>query len=231
MLRNPGALDGICPGMKIVLAAALAAALAACEARLPTAPEQKVEYRPGEAGTIDHALCLLGFTAIALKEARTTGHHLVTATINGKEGVFVLDTGANMSVIDVDHAAHFGVEAARGSRGGATGIGGARSAQQTPIESLSLGGVEVRHRRMVLTDLGPLGDALAPLAGGAVHGLIGQDVLKEHRAVIDVERPLLYLIEEDRDPAPVPAERCRGEEEKTKAGGEKKASGSTSAGP
>jgi hypothetical protein len=66
----------------------------------------------------------------------------------------------------------------------------------------------VRQRRIVLADLGPLGDAMAPLAGGAVHGLIGQDVLKEHRAVIDVERPLLYLIEADRDPAPVAAERC-----------------------
>ena len=183
---------------------------------MPGAPEQEVGYRPGEAGTIDHALCLLGFTAIPLKEARTTGHHLVTARINGKEGVFVLDTGANMSVIDVDHAAHFGIEAGRGSRGGATGLGGARAASQASIESLSLGGIDVRQRRMVLTDLGQLGDALAPLAGGAVHGLIGQDVLKEHRAVIDVERPILYLIEEDQDPAPVPAERC-GKEAEAKA--------------
>ena len=88
-------------------------------------------------------------------------------------------------------------------------LGGANAARQVGIESLSLGDVPIRQRRMVLTDLGPLGDALAPLAGGAVHGLIGQDVLKEHRAVIDVERPLLYLIESDKDPAPVPAERCR----------------------
>ena len=200
--------------MKIVLSAALLALLAACEARLPNGPREEVEYRPGEAGTVDHALCLLGFTAIPLKEARTTGHHLVTARVNGKEGVFVLDTGANMSVIDVDHAAHFGIEAGRGPRSGATGFGGARSASQARIDSLSLGGVDVRHRQMVLTDLGALGDALAPLAGGAVHGLIGQDVLKEHRAVIDVERPILYLIEEDEDPAPVPAERCRAEEER-----------------
>lgn len=89
-------------------------------------------------------------------------------------------------------------------------LGGANAARQVGIESLSLGGIAIRQRRMVLTDLGPLGDALAPLAGGAVHGLIGQDVLKEHRAVIDVERPLLYLIAGDQEPGPVPAERCRG---------------------
>lgn len=194
--------------MKIVLAAALAVALAGCEAPAPAPPAP--DYRPEEAGTVDHALCLLGFTAIPLGEARTTGHHLVTATVNGREGVFILDTGANVSVIDSDHAADFGLSAGRPSPGGAVVLGGPRPARQVAIESLSLGPVSIRQRRMIVTDLGPMGDALAPLAGGAIHGLIGQDVLKEHRAVIDVERPLLYLIEADRDPAPVPAERCRG---------------------
>jgi predicted aspartyl protease len=198
--------------MKIVLAAVASLALAACDGVAPPAPEApKVEYRPEQAGTVDHALCLLGFTAIPLREARSTGHHLVTAAVNGKEGVFVLDTGANLSVIDVDHAAYFGLAAATGRRGGATGLGGSNIARQVAIESLALGGVKVRQRRMVVTDLGSIGDALAPLSGGAVHGLIGQDVLKEHRAVIDVKRPILYLIEADEDPAPVPAERCRAE--------------------
>ena len=112
-------------------------------------------------------------------------------------------------MIDSDHAAHFGLAAARGRQGGATGVGGSTAARQVPIESLAFGAVELRQRRMVVTDLGSIGDALAPLAGGAVHGIIGQDVLKEHRAVIDVERPLLYLVEADEDPKPVPAERCR----------------------
>jgi hypothetical protein len=194
--------------MKQLLAAALFTALAACDMPLPQAEPKKVEYRPQDAGTVDHALCLLGFTAIPLKEARTTGHHLVSATVNGTEGVFVLDTGANLSVIDVDHAARFGLDPASGVRGGATGLGGGNVARQASIKTLSLGGVDVRQRRIVLTDLGAIGDALAPLAGGAVHGLIGQDVLKEHRAVIDVKRPLLYLIEADEEPAPVAAERC-----------------------
>ncbi len=194
--------------MKIVLAAVLIAAAAGCDA--PIDERAAPDYRPEEAGTVDHALCLLGFTAIPLRSARTTGHHLVSARINGREGVFVLDTGANVSVIDSDHAAHFRLGGGKASAGGAVVLGGANAAKQVGIESLSLGKVSIRQRRMVLTDLGPLGDALAPLAGGAVHGLIGQDVLKEHRAVIDVERPLLYLIEGDQEPEPVPAERCRG---------------------
>lgn len=205
--REHGALARICSAMKIVLAAVLVIAAAGCDA--PISEKAARDYRPEEAGTVDHALCLLGFTAVPLRSARTTGHHLVAASINGREGVFVLDTGANVSVIDSDHAGYFGLGGQRPSVGGAVVLGGSNAARQVAIESLSLGGVAIRQRRMVLTDLGPLGDALAPLAGGAVHGLIGQDVLKEHRAIIDVERPLLYLIERDQEPGPVPAERCR----------------------
>jgi hypothetical protein len=195
--------------MKIVLAAVLPLALCACDMIAPPPKEAaKVDYRPERAGTVDHALCLLGFTAIPLREARGTGHHLVTTAVNGREGVFILDTGANLSVIDSDHARHFGIAAERGRAGGATGIGGSNAARQVRIESLAFGRVKLRQKRMVVTDLGSIGDALAPLAGGAVHGLIGQDVLKEHRAVIDVERPLLYLIEAAEDPAPIAAERC-----------------------
>lgn len=57
------------------------------------------------------------------------------------------------------------------------------------------------------TDLSQLTRMLTPFSG-AVHGIIGQDVMKEHRAVVDVGGPAVHLIEADRDPAPVPAERC-----------------------
>ncbi len=191
--------------MKIVHAATLLLASAACEAPAGPAPA----YRPQEAGTVDHALCLLGFTAIPLRRTLATGHHLIEATLNGRKGLFVLDTGANMSVLDSEHAAAFGLADAASSPGGALGVGSRLNARQVSIENLSLGPIRVRQRRIVITDLGQLGDALAPLAGGAVHGLIGQDVLNEHRAVIDVSRPLLYLIEADREPAPVPAAQCR----------------------
>lgn len=194
--------------MRAVLAALLL--LAACDRLAPSA--EKVEYRPGEAGTVDHALCLLGFTAVPLRRTSATGHHLVEARLNGREALFVLDTGANLSIVDESHVAEFGLSD-RGARpGGGFAVGGAVRARQVGIRSLELGGVPIRQRRIVVADLGHLTSAMRPLAGGAVHGLIGQDVLNEHRAVIDMDRPLLYLIAADRDPAPVPAQRCRREE-------------------
>ena len=166
------------------------------------------DYRPGEAGTADHALCLLGFTALPVREV-STGHHLIEATINGREGEFVLDTGANMTVIDLAHVDRFGISPTSGAVGGALGVGGGGQARRSPIDSFRIGAVEVRQRRVVTADLGQLLRSLGRVSGTTVYGIVGQDVLKEHRAIIDVARPMLYLMAEDRDPAPVAAERCR----------------------
>lgn len=191
--------------MRLATACALAALVLASGCRQPSSP---VEYRPTEAGTVDHALCLLGFAAVPVREIRT-GHHLVQATINGRSGDFVLDTGANMSVIDRAHLGQFGISPDSGDIGGAVGVGAVGEARRVSIEGFRVGPVQIRQGRVVTSDLGNLLTTLGQVTGTTVNGIIGQDVLNEHRAIIDVARPMLYLMEDDRDPAPVPAERCR----------------------
>ena len=170
------------------------------------------EYHPEKAGTVDHALCLLGFTAVPVREV-ATGHHLIQATINGRTGEFVLDTGANMTVIDRSHLADFGIAPGSGDLGAAIGVGGGGQARRVRIESFAIGPVAIRQNRVVTSDLGGLLTTLGRVSGTTVNGIVGQDVLNEHRAIIDVSRPMLYLMVADRDPAPVPAERCAAAEE------------------
>lgn len=142
----------------------------------------------------------------------TTGHHLVEATINGKTGEFILDTGANMTVIDHRFAGEFGVTPGSGGLGGAIGVGGGGRASRAAIDGFSVGPIAVRQNRIVMADLGQLLQSLSRMSGTTVYGIVGQDVLNEHRAIIDVSRPMLYMMDADRDPAPVPAERCGGGE-------------------
>ena len=193
---------------RLALALATLLLLAACEQQ---ASGPAVAYHPEDVGTVDHALCLLGFTAVPVTEVNT-GHHLVDATINGSTGKFVLDTGANMTVIDTSHLQRFGLTEGSGSLGGAIGIGAAGQANRVRIDSFTIGGVEIRQGRVVTSDLGQLLTVLGRASGTTVNGIVGQDVLNEHRAIIDVARPMLYLMRADRDPAPVPAERCGAEE-------------------
>jgi hypothetical protein len=192
--------------MRALLALAALIPLAACEQVMTSTPD----YRPQDAGTVDQAMCLLGFAAVPLREL-LTGHHLVDATINGVAGTFVLDTGANASVVNAGVAGQFGLTPAAGGLVPAIGIGvgGAQKAGTSSIDSLTIGGIDIRQRRMMTADLDQVVRLLRPLAGGAqISGIIGQDVMKEHRAVIDVAKPILYLIAADADPAPVDAAAC-----------------------
>jgi len=194
----------------LLLAAALA--LAGCKEVLTRAGD----YEPQKAGSVDQAMCLLGFTAVPLREL-LTGHHLVEAELNGKSGSFVLDTGANATVVHAAYAAELGLTGRSAGPAGAIGLGGALKASQARLESMRIGGVPIRRDRVLTTDLQQVVRLLGPLSGGRLYGIIGQDVMKEHRAVIDVAKPILYLVSADRDPSPVPAERCAGSGQGEKA--------------
>ena len=188
------------------IACAALIALSACDRA--TAPVPAPDYRPEEAGTVDHALCLLGFEAVPLREL-ATGHHLVDVNVNGRSAAFILDTGANMSVVHAPLAGALGIDAGRtGAR--SIAVPGGRVAGQGGVDSLSIGGVPIRQANLVVADLGQLLSTMSSVSGETVHGLIGQDIMKEHRAVIDVARSILYLIEADREPAPVDSGRCTG---------------------
>jgi hypothetical protein len=205
---------------RLLALAAAAFALGACD-RLSSQATPEADYRPEEAGTVDHALCLLGFRGVPLRELMT-GHHLVEAELNGRKGVFILDTGANASVLHAPHAARFGVGEGLTAPAAAVGLGGAMKARQARLETLSIGGIAIRQSRIMTADLAQIEQMLGRISGETLSGIIGQDVMKEHRAVIDVDGPILYLMEQDRDPAPVPAERCRRADEPG-AKGKKKA--------
>lgn len=175
-----------------------------------SAERPAADYRPQDAGTIDHALCLLGFVSVPVTGVNP-GHHLVEATINGVTGNFVLDTGANLSVVNAPQAERFGLSARGGTlfgAGTARFAGNTGAARAVAVDSFTMGDMTVRQRRVLVADLGGLLDSLGQVSGREISGLIGQDVMNEHRAIIDVKRPMLYVMAEDREPAPVPAENC-----------------------
>jgi len=183
-------------------------ATSGCDELVPTPERAAVDYRPELAGTVDHAMCLLGFTAVALRTL-STGHHLVDGNLNGRDATFVLDTGANLSVVNASVADDFGLSPQPGVIGGAMGLGGAMSATRSRIDALRIGAVDIRQSHIMGADLSQVEGVLGRISGTPIHGIIGQDVMTEHRAVIDVARPMLYLQQEASAPAPVPADQCR----------------------
>lgn len=133
-----------------------------------------------------------GFYRIPLKKL-STGHYLFSAKINGVKGNFILDTGASTSCIGFTEGAHFLLisedSVIRAAGAGAVNMKTMYSRNNT----FGIKNWKTQDMDFVLFDLSHVNEALAQAEEKAVHGIIGADFLKHHRAVIDYGRNCFYV--------------------------------------
>ncbi|MDX1270804.1 retropepsin-like aspartic protease [Bizionia paragorgiae] len=133
-----------------------------------------------------------GYTKIKLRFTKTN-HFEIKATINGVKGLFILDTGASSSCIGFDDAEHFKLEVkasdVKASGAGATNMLTRISKQNT----LQIGRWKKDKVTFVLFDLSHVNTALTTHNAQPVNGIIGADILKKGKGIIDYEKKYLYL--------------------------------------
>ncbi|MEM0517733.1 MULTISPECIES: retropepsin-like aspartic protease family protein [Aequorivita] len=133
-----------------------------------------------------------GFYRVPLKKL-ATGHYLFSAKINGVLGHFILDTGASTSCVGINNAAHF-LLISEDSLIKAAGAGATNMETMfSRGNSFTIKKWHVNKMDFVLFDLSHVNEALLQANENAIHGIIGADFLKEHRAVIDYGRNCFYV--------------------------------------
>ena len=162
--------------------AASAATPAAAQARLATRADSTLPCRPG-------------FTTIRMTPL-ASGHHSVSIALNGKPGLFLIDTGAGATIIHAPYLAKFAL-APTAAAGIAANGGGKARYEPVSINALTVGGARTRLHRIYAMDLSYLVDAVNAASAQPIQGLVGQDVLRDQKAVIDVDQSLLHLANPD----------------------------------
>jgi len=133
-----------------------------------------------------------GYKRIKLRYTETE-HFEVKATINSVEGRFILDTGASSTCVDFSRVKFFKLFA-RNSDVKAAGAGATDMLTQVSENNkLELGDWLEPDADVVVFDLSHVNAALLNHKATEVDGIIGADVLKEGRAVIDYKQKALYL--------------------------------------
>ncbi|GAA0871526.1 hypothetical protein GCM10009117_06720 [Gangjinia marincola] len=123
----------------------------------------------------------------------STNHLELVVAVNSIEGRFILDTGASSSCIGFDSVAHFELEA-EDSDIKAAGAGAVNMLTQVSTKNeLTIGTWRKRKIDFVLFDLKHVNQALEEHNAKKVHGILGADVLKKGKAVIDYSKKNLYL--------------------------------------
>lgn len=142
---------------------------------------------------LESILTKQGYCSINLKRTKSN-HFEIKAKINQTKGRFILDTGASNSCVGFDKASYFNM-LTEASEHKAAGAG------STEIETLiskknklNIGGFKIKKIDLVLLDLSHINLALIKQKAKAVSGIIGADVLKKGKAIIDYEKKKLYLL-------------------------------------
>ncbi len=125
-------------------------------------------------------------------ETIPSGHHLIRAKVNGKKGVFILDTGASNTVISGDKSEKYKLKL-KNSEHKATGAGtGEIDIKTTGKNSLQIGKWKLKKIRFVSMDLTHINTALA-MFNIEVDGIVGSDVLHKGKGIIQYDKNLLFL--------------------------------------
>lgn len=122
-------------------------------------------------------------------------HIMVNGLIHGKEANFLIDTGASRSVFDLKAASTFIDDLKFEKKEGMTaGIGSSDLESSTfLIKSLCLGSLEINDYEAVALDLENIHEMYAKLGLPQIDGIIGSDLLKSHKAIINFKSKKLRL--------------------------------------
>lgn len=122
-----------------------------------------------------------------------TNHFEISAKINGISGRFILDTGASNTCVGLDKADHFQLES-KASEIKAAGAGATEMETFVSDKNkLEIGKWKFKKQQIVLFDLVHVNEALIAHKALPVDGIIGADVLKKAKAVIDYGQKKVYL--------------------------------------
>jgi hypothetical protein len=125
--------------------------------------------------------------------AMVSNHFKIICKINGVKGVFILDTGASTTFLDLERKDHFKLHSSpsiiKASGAGPDQIDTFISKNNT----IKIGGWIKKRFPIALIDLSYINSAFNAVDSAPVDGIIGADILKKGRAVIDYEKKYIYL--------------------------------------
>ena len=133
-----------------------------------------------------------GYSKIKLKLTKTN-HFEIKASINGIKGSFILDTGASSSCMGFEAIERFNLKV-KDSEIKAVGAGASNMTTKiSNSNNLKIGKWQKNRIVLILFNLSHVNTGLINHNAEPVDGIIGADVLKKGKAIIDYEKKYLYL--------------------------------------
>lgn len=122
-----------------------------------------------------------------------TNHFEIIAKLNGITGRFILDTGASNTCVGFDKTDFFKL-VSKESKIKAAGAGATNMETLVSTKNqIKIGKWKSKKQKIVLFDLVHVNEALTAHNALPVDGIIGADILRKAKAIIDYEKRCVYL--------------------------------------
>ena len=133
----------------------------------------------------------VGYISVRLKLLKTN-HYLLKACINGVEGKFILDSGASSSCICLSLENKFKIDSKENKIKASSATSNMEDTRLSKNNTIKIGKWRSTIN-LVSIDMTHINRVLNEKETESVDGIIGADVLKKSKAIIDYESNKLYL--------------------------------------
>ena len=133
----------------------------------------------------------VGYIYVKLKLLKTN-HYLLKACVNGVEGKFILDSGASSSCMCLSLESKFKIDSKENKIKASSATGKMENTRLSKDNAIKIG-KWISKISLVSIDMTQINGVLNEKETESVDGIIGADVLKKSKAVIDYESNKLYL--------------------------------------
>ena len=141
--------------------------------------------------TLNKFLKSEGYSSVKLIFSETK-HYLIEAKVNGIDGTFILDTGASNSCICTSLEDKFKVISEDSKEKASSANSEMTNTKISKSNIIQIGKWEDKIN-LISFDMNHINNALSQKKIPPIDGIIGADVLKESKAVIDYESNKIYL--------------------------------------
>ena len=133
-----------------------------------------------------------GYLSISFKRLKTN-HIQVKAEINSVKGVFIIDTGASNSCIDLKLCDFYNINYEKSAEKASSATDQISNTMISKKNQIKIGKWFKKNMTIVLFDMTFINKTLNEHGIEGVSGIIGSDLLKKGKAIIDYSENKLFL--------------------------------------
>ena len=155
-------------------------------------PPNNTREKPGNNGGLGGFLRDRNYAEIPMKRVSITDFE-VPAKVNGHQALWVVDTGAAITLLDRQLSRRAGIQLHRTAYTVGGAGGGRQHIELGIVDNLRFSSVQVRSAYVAVSNISSYNAALQDSGRPSIDGYLGADFLRQRGAIIDCGQMRLYL--------------------------------------